>query len=475
MRLFRQLTTTKAPGGALGPLRIFATAASVGLLAGWGAVAVGAIPAIAAQDQDPEENVKVEVKRIQSDGGENIEVIVVGEDGVDHKALLKKLKEKHGIDIKNLHGDQGQNVEVEVIVDGEGKSNHQALLKKLKTKRNVELKKLHGDQGQNVEVEVFAIDDGDANHQDVLKKLKTKHNIDVEKLHVDHGGNVDVFVVKDDNQHVAVLDKIHGQAAKFVLQKAKGKSNHHDLANQLRAIADQLDGKNLHSAHPNVKLNRKIEVHRSGDHDIRVFKHKNQIKKNNQVVDLSPDSGKRLRIVKSGEPHEVILDVSPEGPHAVHGKQERLLLQHAKELASAHGVIVKDMRGPDHDHGHAHEHESSGGKTSAESGVSTLEDLKSELEALRKDLQKLRSKRKPQQKQRLQRKKAQSSSSDKAENRFIWVADDDEKKPGNTFVWKSKDEEVDQVGPNRFRIEFQHDDSDDDDSDDDDSDDDDSL
>lgn len=392
--------------------------ASVGLIVGIGSVANGAIAAPAPQDHEHKTH-KVELKKLNTDNDQNVEVIVIGESGSRQQDMLKKLKKKHNIEIGRLHGDQDENVEVIIIGDD------------------------------------------DSDHKDLLKKLKTEHKIEIKKLHGDLAGDVEVVVVSDDEDHGNIEKKIHRHVVDLLHGQGSSKADYREIANQLREIADRLDGG--HSSNKKHGHHEDIEIHHGGGHGVHVFKHAGSDKAEDEEIEIVTGAGKRFQIRKSDQPHEVFIEITPEGNpkvqalHDDHGKKK--WIYRSQDHDKAQNIFVEKI----HTDKKQKKHKKRGdATTSDENDLTTLKHLRAELDALQEELHKLRSKQpEAQKKKRVRRKKKDLSSADDKENkRLLWVAEDDNEKSGNTFVWRTGDGSVEPSNPNRFRFEFKKKESD---------------
>ena len=385
------------------PVRELKFAASVGLVAGYGVFIIGAAPLMAAvvrQDEGHQQDHDVHRQQVHSDADGNIEIVVVQDDESGDVPLLKKFKSDHDVQLHQFHSGKDENVEVIVLGDDEEKGASAKLHRHL-----VELLH-HNNSGQ--------IDAGQ-----LARKLKSAHKIHVRGLDDGKGGNIKVVVVGDDEQP----GKRHNRGVEFLHRGRPGKVDHHELANRLRKIADQLDGTG-HGAHAELELHSELKMIEGEDIGVLIERIADS-HNGSRSVEMKPGSGKHVAPGSGGDAKKLIIEklFADHRKGHVHGDQAKVILRalgnddpnvmvekihidrednanikakailHALEHDADHNIIVDKINVDQDRSSHAHEFRFRNATTSDEALDQDLRELRKELQRLREEVNKLRSDR----------------------------------------------------------------------------------
>ncbi len=133
------------------------------------------------------------------------------------------------------------------------------------------------------------------------------------------------------------MELLHGEGSAQV--------DYHEMANQLREIADRLDGKG-HADHKNHKQHQAVEMHHGGIHGINIFKHADSGEAKKAILEIVTGGGKRFQIRNPGQLHEMIIEVTLDGKpnvHAFHSDHKKILLHRTNDHDAAHHVFGEEI------------------------------------------------------------------------------------------------------------------------------------
>ena len=408
MSLLRRVKTILG-NGTFGTLNRGAAAV---LLIGAGSFAIGSQVASAAALQDHGKNHEQRHEH-QSSDDENVKVVVIQEGQAGSSEMIRKIQSDHNIQVRRLPSDSN---DMDVVLVQEGNDDPD-VAKKIRV--HLDHKKLEADGN----VEVVVLQEVDSDHPKILKRHDGGKHMQLFKLDPAQNEKIEVIQIQEDDPDLKA--KLKGHVVDLLHGRHSGKSDHHELARQLRAIADKLDGKHS-DGHGQHKVLLDLDIHdheKHGQHDKpRVIEEKKRARK----IELKKESGTHLNLKRADGPFRWVIEaegkakrksgsdddqarVIVQGKHAVDSKHnvivEKIEKNSARDAGKGHVVVRAKKLDPDHNVVIEEmlvgqdEHSASGnlffghGKTSDEGHDKSLTELKNELEDLRRELDQLQSKK----------------------------------------------------------------------------------